>query len=279
MSFIEAKGLTFSYGEGEPEVIKGLDLKIEKGSYVAIIGRNGCGKSTLAKLLCGLLTPTGGSVTVDGIDITDEEGAVALRTKCGMVFQNPDNQLVASIVEEDIAFAPENLGLPREEIRARVDEALATVGMTEYSAHATYKLSGGQKQRVAIAGILAMRPECIIFDEATAMLDPNGRKEIIAAMKKLNSERGITVITITHYMNEAVEADRVIVADEGGIALDGTPEEVFSQVEKLSALSLSVPQVTSLLYGLETAGFPTKRGVLHAMDAADEIEALFGRCR
>ncbi len=279
MAFIEAKGLTFSYGEGEPEVIKGLDLRIEKGSYVAIIGRNGCGKSTLAKLLCGLLTPTDGSVTVDGIDITDEENAVRLRTKCGMVFQNPDNQLVASIVEEDIAFAPENLGLPREEIRARVDEALATVGMTEYSAHATYKLSGGQKQRVAIAGILAMRPECIIFDEATAMLDPNGRKEIIAAMKKLNTERGITVITITHYMNEAVEADRVIVAEEGGIALDGTPEQVFSQVERLSELSLSVPQVTSLLYGLESAGFPARRGVLHAMDAADEIEALFGRCR
>jgi energy-coupling factor transport system ATP-binding protein len=193
-----------------------------------------------------------------------------------MVFQNPDNQLVASIVEEDIAFAPENLGVPREEIRRRVDKALATVDMTDYAKHATYKLSGGQKQRIAIAGVLAMSPECIIFDEATAMLDPTGRKEIVAAMKKLNREIGITVVTITHYMNEAVEADRIVVMNQGGIIADGTPAQIFSQVEKLHSVSLAVPQVTELLYMLEQDGYELPRGVLHAMDAADEIEKFLG---
>ncbi|MBQ0109439.1 MAG: ATP-binding cassette domain-containing protein, partial [Clostridiales bacterium] len=202
--------------------------------------------------------------------------AYELRTKCGMVFQNPDNQLVASIVEEDVAFAPENLGLPREEIRKRVDESLKTVDMTEYLHHATYKLSGGQKQRVAIAGILAMNPECIVFDEATAMLDPTGRKEIAAAMKKLNAEMGMTVITITHYMNEAVEADKIIVMNEGKILAVGTPKEIFSQVELLKSVSLDVPQVTELLFELEKDGYALPRGILHAMDAADEIEKVFG---
>ena len=191
-----------------------------------------------------------------------------------MVFQNPDNQLVASVVEEDVAFAPENLGLPREEIRRRVDKALETVDMTEYARHATYKLSGGQKQRIAIAGMLAMSPECIIFDEATAMLDPTGRKEIVAAMKRLNSEIGITVVTITHYMNEAVEADRVIVMNSGEIIADGTPKEIFSEVEKLQSVSLAVPQVAELMYLLEQDGQPLPRGVLHAMDAADVLEAF-----
>ncbi len=276
MSFIEARGIGFAYSPEEPYVINGIDLKIEKGSYVAILGHNGCGKSTLAKLLCGILAPTEGQILVDGFDTADEEKAFDIRKRCGMVFQNPDNQLVASVVEEDIAFAPENLGLPRDEIRKRVDMALETVDMTSYAKHATYKLSGGQKQRIAIAGILAMRPECIIFDEATAMLDPTGRKEITAAMKKLNREMGITVVTITHYMNEAIEADRIIVMNKGEIIADGTPEEIFSQVEKLQSVSLAVPQVTELMYLLEQDGYDLPRGVLHAMDAADVVEQFLG---
>lgn len=272
MSFIEARGIEFSYSPEEEKVINGIDLKIEKGSYVSIIGHNGCGKSTLAKLLCGILLPTEGQILVDGMDTADEDKAFDIRKKCGMVFQNPDNQLIASVVEEDIAFAPENLGLPREEIRRRVDMALETVDMADYAKHATYKLSGGQKQRIAIAGILAMLPDCIVFDEATAMLDPTGRKEIVSAMKRLNREMGITVITITHYMNEAVEADRIIVMNKGEIISDGTPEEIFSEVEKLQSVSLAVPQVTELMYLLEHDGFDLPRGVLHAMDAADVIE-------
>lgn len=276
MSFIEARGVEFAYSPDEPKVINGIDIKIEKGSYVAVLGHNGCGKSTLAKLLCGILTPTEGQILVDGLDTADEENSFDIRKKCGMVFQNPDNQIVASVVEEDIAFAPENLGLPREEIRKRVDTALETVDMTSYAQHATYKLSGGQKQRIAIAGILAMSPECIVFDEATAMLDPTGRKEIAAAMKRLNREMGITVVTITHYMNEAVEADRIIVMNQGEIIADGTPEEIFTQVEKLRSVSLAVPQVTELIYLLEKDGFDLPRGVLHAMDAADVLEAFLG---
>lgn len=276
MSFIEARGLGFSYSPDEPEVLKGLDIKIEKGSYTAVLGHNGCGKSTLAKLLCGILLPTEGSVFVSGMDTSDEENAFEIRKKCGMVFQNPDNQLVASVVEEDIAFAPENLGLPREEIRKRVDEALETVDMSGYAQHATYKLSGGQKQRIAIAGVLAMGPDCIIFDEATAMLDPTGRKEIVSAMKRLNKEMGMTVVTITHYMNEAVEADRIIVMNQGGIIADGTPKEIFSQVETLRSVALAVPQVTELMFLLEQDGFKLPRGIIHAMEAADELEKFIG---
>ena len=276
MSFIEARGVEFYYSPEEDKVIKGLDLKIEKGSYVAILGHNGCGKSTLAKLLCGIYEPTEGQILVDGMDTANENLSFDIRKKCGMVFQNPDNQLVASIVEEDVAFAPENLGYPREEIRRRVDEALSTVDMTDYAKHATHKLSGGQKQRIAIAGVLAMSPECIVFDEATAMLDPTGRKEIVAAMKRLNKEIGITVVTITHYMNEAVEADRIVVMNEGEIIADGTPKEIFSRVEELKAVSLAVPQVTELLYQLEQDGFELPRGVLHAMDAADVLDAFIG---
>ena len=275
MAFIEARGLSFSYSPEEPKVINNLDLTIEKGSFVAILGHNGCGKSTLAKLLCGILLPNQGRVFVNGMDTSDEEQSFEIRKSCGMIFQNPDNQLVASIVEEDIAFAPENLGLPREEIRARVDSALETVGMTEYIRHATYKLSGGQKQRIAIAGVLAMSPQCIIFDEATSMLDPNGRKEILSAMKRLNREMGITVVTITHYMNEAVEADRIVVMNQGEIIADGTPKEIFSQVEKLQSVSLDVPQVAELMYLLEQDGIDAPRGVLHAMDAAEVITKLY----
>lgn len=275
MAFIEARGLSFSYSPEEPKVINDLDLTIEKGSFVAILGHNGCGKSTLAKLLCGILLPNQGRVFVNGMDTSDEEKSFEIRKSCGMIFQNPDNQLVASIVEEDIAFAPENLGLPREEIRARVDSALETVGMTEYIRHATYKLSGGQKQRIAIAGVLAMSPQCIIFDEATSMLDPNGRKEILSAMKRLNREMGITVVTITHYMNEAVEADRIVVMNQGEIIADGTPKEIFSQVEKLQSVSLDVPQVAELMYLLEQDGIDAPRGVLHAMDAAEVITKLY----
>lgn len=276
MSFIEAKGLNFSYSPDGEKVINNIDLKIEKGSYVAVLGHNGCGKSTLAKLLCGILLPTEGEVFVDGISTLDDDRSFDIRKRCGMVFQNPDNQLVASVVEEDVAFAPENLGFPREEIRRCVDLALETVDMTEYAKHSTHKLSGGQKQRIAIAGVLAMSPECIIFDEATAMLDPTGRKEIVSAMKRLNKEIGITVVTITHHMNEAVEADRIVVMNKGEIIADGTPKEIFSQVETLNSVSLAVPQVTELMYLLESDGHSLPRGVLHAMEAADVLEEFIG---
>ena len=275
MAFIEIENVTFGYRPEEPPVLENFSLSIEKGTYTAILGHNGSGKSTLAKLLCGINTPSAGSVRVASFSTADETELLRLREHCGMVFQNPDNQLVASVVEEDVAFAPENLGVPREEIRRRVDDALRTVGMEEYAGHATYKLSGGQKQRVAIAGILAMGPDCIVFDEATAMLDPTGRRDIVAAMKRLNEEKGITVITITHYMNEAVEADRVIVLNRGAILLDGTPKEIFSQVELLQSVSLSAPQVTSLLYELGRDGYDFPQGILHAMEAADAIEAYF----
>lgn len=272
MAFIKTENLSFRYKENEPEVLKNISLEIEKGSYTAVLGHNGSGKSTLAKLLCGVLQPSSGSVSVGGYLTSSQEDIYKIRESCGMVFQNPDNQIVASVVEEDVAFAPENLGVPPKEIRKIVDDALKTVGMEEYTLHSTYKLSGGQKQRVAIAGVLAMSPDCIIFDEATAMLDPTGRKDIASAMKKLNKEKGITVITITHYMNEAVEADRVIVLNRGEVFLDGTPTKIFSEVEKLKSVSLSVPQVTELLYLLEKDGYSFPKGVLHTMEAAEIIE-------
>ena len=272
MAFIELKGVSFAYSPESVPAIKGIDLTIEKGSYTAVWGHNGCGKSTLAKLMCGILAPTEGKVFVDGTDTSDEAHIYDVRKKCGMVFQNPDNQLVASIVEEDVAFAPENLGYPRDEIRRRVDEALKTVDMAEYAKKSVNKLSGGQKQRVAIAGMLAMGPECIIFDEATAMLDPTGRKEIAEAIKRLNKDMGMTVVTITHYMSEAIEAERIIVMNDGEIAADGTPVQIFSQVEKLRSISLAVPQVTELMYELELDGHGLPRGILHTIEAADEIE-------
>ncbi len=270
--FIKTENLTYTYEDCIIPAVHGVNLSFKKGEYTAIIGHNGSGKSTLSKLLCGILTPTEGSVTVDGNDTKDEEKLFFIREKCGMVFQNPDNQIVSSVVEEDVAFAPENLGRTPGDIRKAVDDALAAVGMTEYAKHSTYKLSGGQKQRVAIAGILAMNPDCIVFDEATAMLDPAGRKEIAFAMRELN-RRGITVITVTHHMNEAAMADRVIVMNSGTVAMDGTPEDVFARVDELKSMSLSVPQVTELLYDLK---LPT---AIHMQQAADIIsEEIKKKC-
>ena len=264
MSYIKIRNLNFSYkdDEGNPEsVLRDLSLDIEKGEYVAVLGHNGSGKSTLAKLLNLVIDDYDyfeGSIEIDGMEISSpdmtEDDIYELRKKVGMVFQNPDNQIVATIVEEDVAFGPENLGLPREEIRARVDEALRTVGMTEYSRHEPHRLSGGQKQRIAIAGIIAMRPDCIIFDESTAMLDPMGRREVVSTMEKLNREEGKTIITITHYMDEAVRADRVIVIDDGRIILDGTPSEIFAQADKIRECGLDLPQCSDLLIKLRERG-------------------------
>lgn len=234
--------------------IKDLNVTVKKGEYLVILGHNGSGKSTLAKLMNGLLLPTEGNVYVNGMNTKDEEKIWNIRETAGMVFQNPDNQIVATIVEEDVAFGPENQGIPPLEIRERVDEALRIVEMTEYKNHAPHLLSGGQKQRVAIAGILAMKPECIILDEPTAMLDPTGRIEIINTIKKLNKEEKKTIIHITHYMDEAVEADRILVMEQGEIVMEGTPREIFCQVEKIKNLGLDVPQVTELAYELRKEG-------------------------
>ncbi len=268
MSYISIKNLNFSYkdDDGNPEtVIRDLSLDIEKGEYVAILGHNGSGKSTLAKLLNLVIDDYDyfeGSITIDGMEISSpdmtEDDVYELRKRIGMVFQNPDNQIVATIVEEDVAFGPENLGLPREEIRRRVDEALGAVGMTEYAHHEPHRLSGGQKQRIAIAGIIAMKPDCIIFDESTAMLDPMGRREVVNTMEKLNREDGKTVITITHYMDEAVRADRVIVIDNGRILLDGTPSEIFAQADVLRESGLDLPQCSDLLLRLRADGIELK---------------------
>lgn len=263
---IKAVDVGFTYSDNSQEVkekdqipaLKNINLEISRGEYIAVLGHNGSGKSTLAKLLNLILSPTVGKIYIDGIDVTSdkftEDDVFAIRRKVGMVFQNPDNQIVATIVEEDVAFGPENLGLPREEIRCRVDEALETVGMTEYSQHAPHKLSGGQKQRVAIAGIIAMKPEVIIFDESTAMLDPRGRREVVDVMEKLNREEKITILNITHYMEEAARADRVIVINDGKLVLDGSPSEVFSKVELLHSMGLEVPQGNELVTKLRSAG-------------------------
>ena len=261
---IKTENLGFTYDDGNEDgsaeipALSSVNIGIEAGEYVAILGHNGSGKSTLAKLLNLILSPTVGKIYIDGVDITaddfDEDDVFEIRGKIGMVFQNPDNQLVATIVEEDVAFGPENLGLPREEIRKRVDSSLSLVGMTEYARHAPHKLSGGQKQRVAIAGIIAMRPRVIIFDESTAMLDPQGRREVVDIMERLNKDEGITILNITHYMEEAARADRVIVINDGKIALDGTPRDVFSQVEKLLSMGLEAPQGNELILELKKAG-------------------------
>lgn len=269
--FISVKDMSFSYRDGE-KLFENFSLDINEGEYVAIIGHNGCGKSTLAKLLCGIILPDSGTVLVNGIDTCDDENFFEIRKSCGMIFQNPDNQLVATIVEEDVAFAPENLGVAPSEIRKTVDECLKIVGMEKYAKNSTSHLSGGQKQRIAIAGILAMKPRCIIFDEATSMLDPEGRKEIISAMKKLNKENGITVITITHYMSEAVEADRIIVLDHSKIIGDATPKDIFSNVKKLNSVSLASPQITQLMEMLIDEGVDLPKGILHTMEAACAIE-------
>lgn len=265
---IKTEHLGFSYSDGDENArveipaLSDVNISIAQGEYVAILGHNGSGKSTLAKLLNMILTPTVGKIYIDGRDITakdfSEDDIFDVRQKIGMVFQNPDNQLVATVVEEDVAFGPENLGLPREEIRRRVDESLSLVGMTEYSRHAPHKLSGGQKQRIAIAGIIAMKPRVIIFDESTAMLDPQGRRDVVDIMERLNKEEGITVLNITHYMEEAARADRVIVINDGKIALDNTPRVVFSNVEKLRAMGLEAPQGNELILELKKAGLNVK---------------------
>lgn len=249
--------------------VKDLSIEVKKGEFLVILGHNGSGKSTLAKMMNGLLLPTRGEVYVSGMNTKDEDKIWDIRSKAGMVFQNPDNQIVATIVEEDVAFGPENLGVPPKEIRRRVDEALSTVEMLEYKSHAPHLLSGGQKQRVAIAGILSMNPECIIFDEPTAMLDPNGRKEVMNTIKKLNKAEGKTIILITHYMDEAVEADRILVMSDGEIVLEGVPKEVFRQVEKVKELGLDVPQVTELAYELRKEGIDIRDDILSIEELVD----------
>ena len=249
--------------------VKDLNLDIKRGEFFVILGHNGSGKSTIAKMINGLILPTRGDVYVNGMNTRDEEKIWDIRSTAGMVFQNPDNQIVATIVEEDVAFGPENLGIPPLEIRRRVDEALEIVEMTEYKSHAPHLLSGGQKQRVAIAGILAMEPDCIIFDEPTAMLDPSGRLEVINTIKKLNKEKNKTIVLITHYMDEAIEADRIMVLDHGEVALLGTPKEIFRQVEKLKSIGLDVPQVTELVYELNKEGYHFKDDVLSVEELVD----------
>ena len=257
----QAKQLWFHYTDenGErtsPDILKDISLSIDKGDFVALLGHNGSGKSTFAKHMNAILLPSAGTMTVDGIDTKDESQRFTLRSHVGMVFQNPDNQIVATIVEEDVAFEPENLGIPPQEIRERVDDALKAVEMYDYREHAPSQLSGGQKQRVAIAGIIAMRPDCIVLDEPTAMLDPSGRREVMNTIHMLNREYGITIVLITHYMEEAAQANRVVVMDDGKVVLDNTPKEVFSHVETLKKIGLDVPQVTELAYRLQQAGCP-----------------------
>ena len=278
MEFIKADKVRFAYepaeGELPREVLHGVSLEIKKGEFVALLGHNGCGKSTMAKLFNGMLLPTEGKVTVEGMDTADEETIYEVRRRVGLVQQNPDNQLVASIVEEDVAFGPENLGVEPKEIRRRVDEALKAVDMYEYRENAPYKLSGGQKQRVAIAGIIAMEPDCIVLDEPTAMLDPRGRDEVMETIHKLNREKGITIILITHYMDEAVQAGRVIVMDEGNILTEGTPREGVSQVELLKQHHLDVPQATELAYRLRAYGCGIPDGILNEEECVGALYAL-----
>lgn len=278
-NIIEIKNLHFCYdADGEnpsEEVLKGIDLDIKHGEFVAVLGHNGSGKSTLAKHLNAILVPTEGTVTVDGIDTSDESRIFELRQRAGMVFQNPDNQIVSSIIEEDVAFALENLGVPYEEMRQRVDDSLKAVNMYEYRLHSPAQLSGGQKQRVAIAGIIAMRPKCIILDEPTAMLDPQGRKEVLSAIHRMNREYGITIVLITHYMDEAAQCDRVVVMDNGKIIIDNIPEKVFSQVEILRKIGLDVPQVTELCWGLRKAGIDISPEIITEKECVTELIRLF----
>lgn len=253
------------------QVLKSVSLDILRGGFTAILGHNGSGKSTIAKHMNAILLPCGGTVWVDGIDTRDEEKLFDIRSRVGMVFQNPDNQIVATIVEEDVAFALENMGVPPDEMRERVDDALKSVGMYEYREHSPHQLSGGQKQRVAIAGIIAMRPECIVLDEPTAMLDPKGRKEVLKTIRRLNNKFGITIILITHYMEEAALADRIVVMDNGEIIMDGVPRDVFSNVELMKRVGLDVPQVTELMYLLGKSGLPSDT---HIIDEDECAEAL-----
>lgn len=279
MNFISLENVVFSYTDDDnvksaKNAVDGVSLDIKKGEFVALLGHNGCGKSTIAKHLNAMLLPDSGRVLIDGDDTSDEEKTYDIRKKVGLVLQNPDNQLVASIVEEDVAFGPENLGIPPQEIRERVDYALKAVGMYEYREHAPFKLSGGQKQRVAIAGILAMLPECIVLDEPTAMLDPNGRDEVLSTLLKLNKEKNITVVLITHYMDEAVLADRVVVMDSGKILTQGTPDQVFSQVELLKKHRLDVPQSTELANKLCGCGVKINKMPLDAEACVKMLEEV-----
>ena len=277
MSMLKAEEVRFDYvyeNEEPQAVLKGVNIAIEKGSFVALLGHNGCGKSTLAKHFNALLLPTGGRVLVEDLDTADEANTYPIRRRVGMVLQNPDNQLVSTIVEEDVAFGPENLGLPPAEIRARVDEALAAVDMTAYKDHSPHKLSGGQKQRIAIAGVLAMHPDCLILDEPTAMLDPQGRQEVLDTVCRLNREQGMTVVLITHYMEEAALADRIVVMDEGVAVLEGTPRQVFAQSDRLYELGLDVPQPTALCAALRAQGIDLPAGVLTPEECAEELLKL-----
>ena len=277
MAMLRAEDVRFDYvyeNEAPQIVLQGVNLTIEKGSFVALLGHNGCGKSTLAKHFNALLLPTGGRVLVEDLDTATEENTYPIRRRVGMVLQNPDNQLVSTIVEEDVAFGPENLGLPPAEIRARVDEALAAVDMTAYKDHAPHKLSGGQKQRIAIAGVLAMHPDCLILDEPTAMLDPRGRQEVLDTVCRLNKEQGMTVVLITHYMEEAALADRVVVMDEGVVQADGTPRQVFADGDRLLALGLDVPQPTALCALLRRHGVDVPADVLTPEECAEALLKL-----
>ena len=276
-TIIKTENLRFTYaeaGEVNPLVLDGVSLDIEAGTFVAVLGHNGSGKSTLAKHLNAILLPSGGKVYVDGIDTMDEERLLDIRRTVGMVFQNPDNQIVANVVEEDVAFAPENLGVPPAEIRARVDSALKAVDMYDYREHAPHLLSGGQKQRVAIAGVIAMAPRCIVLDEPTAMLDPTGRAEVMRTIKELNRTSGVTVVLITHHMDEAAQADRLIVMAKGKVVADGAPREVFQRVEELKAVGLTVPETTQLLWELRRAGADVPLDALSDDECAQALYRL-----
>jgi len=285
MGIIKASKLIYDYIRRDEEenieeidrAIDGLDVDIEKGTFVAILGHNGSGKSTFAKQINGILTPTEGTVWVSGMNTSDEEAVWEIRKRAGMVFQNPDNQIIGNVVEEDVGFGPENIGVPTEDIWKRVDESLAAVGMTAYRYKSPNKLSGGQKQRVAIAGVMAMRPECIVLDEPTAMLDPNGRKEVIKTVRELNKQEGITVLLITHYMEEVIHADRVIVMDDGKLVMDGTPREIFSRVDELKSYRLDVPQVTELAYELRKAGVELPEGILSQKELMEHLMPIFAK--
>lgn len=273
-NFAESVNLDFKY-DGEDEfVLKDINISFKQGEMTAVLGHNGCGKSTFAKHLNAILLPSGGTVYIDGIDTKDENRIYDIRQRVGMVFQNPDNQIVATIVEEDVAFALENLGVEPNEIRRRVDEALKAVGMYEYRMHAPHQLSGGQKQRVAIAGIIAMRSRCIVLDEPTAMLDPKGRSEVMKTVKELNSKYGITIILITHYMEEAAQCERIIVMDKGKVLMDDSPKQVFSRVEELKAVGLDVPQVTELVYELNKYGLKLDTHIINENECCDALLTL-----
>ncbi len=283
MSIIKADKVTFEYirrdeegnVEGINTAVDQVSLDIKQGDFIAILGHNGSGKSTLAKHMNAILFPTEGTLWVDSMDTQDEEHLWDIRQTAGMVFQNPDNQIIGQVVEEDVGFGPENIGVPTKEIWERVEESLKAVGMYQFRKHSPNKLSGGQKQRVSIAGVLAMHPKCIVLDEPTAMLDPNGRKEVIRAVRALNDVEGITVILITHYMEEIIHADKVFVMDQGKIAMEGTPREIFSQVEKLKSLRLDVPQVTLLAYELQKQGYPLPDGILTIQELVAALEQYF----